>query len=201
MTPLQERSLKIAKQYENLPMQNKIDRMAQSFGATTGTITTTPCRGKWRGTSDMSIQFDNGASLFIGNHATLKAKTKKVQQEFVNAAFAQYNPEIIRAAKEGALPALKEREARDNAIAAEKGLQPYMLLNVEFNDGTDEQMRGYMGWYYVTLEVDGKIRAHMETGLNHDIAGDTDHKAQRRMDRCKSVAAHSGGNAESDAVK
>ena len=171
LTPLQEKSLEIAKKYETLPIQDKIDRMAQSFGATTGTITTAPCSGKWRGTSDVSIQFDNGASLFIGNHATPKAKTKKVQQEFVNAAFAQYNPEIIGAAKETALPVLKEREARDNAIAAEKGLKPYTLLNVEFNDGTNEQVRGYMGWYYVTLEVDGKICAHMETGLNHDIAG------------------------------
>ena len=30
--------------------------------------------------------------------------------------------------------------------------------------------QGYIGWYYVTLAVDGKICAHMETGLNHDIA-------------------------------
>lgn len=171
LTPLQEKSLEIVKKYETLPMQDKIEKMALSFGATTGTITTSPCSGKWRGTSDVSIQFDNGASLFIGNHATPKARTKKVREELVNAAFAQYNSEIINATKELAFPILKEREARDNAIAAEKGLKPYTLLNVEFNDGTDEQVRGYMGWYYVTLEVDGKICAHMETGLNYDIAG------------------------------
>ena len=27
-----------------------------------------------------------------------------------------------------------------------------------------------MGWYYVTLAVDGKICTHLETGLNHDIS-------------------------------
>ena len=27
-----------------------------------------------------------------------------------------------------------------------------------------------MGWYYVTLAVDGKICSHIETGLNFDIA-------------------------------
>ena len=27
-----------------------------------------------------------------------------------------------------------------------------------------------MGWYYVTLAVDGKICTHLETGLNYDIA-------------------------------
>ena len=40
---------------------------------------------------------------------------------------------------------LLQREAKDNEIAAQKGLKPYTLLNVEFNDGTDEQTGGYMG--------------------------------------------------------
>ena len=148
----------------------KIDVIAQCFGSTTGKIETSPCSGKWRGTSDVSIRFDTGTSLFIGNQATPKAKTKAVQQEFVNTALVQYNPEIIDTAKETALAALMEREAKDNAIAAERGLQPYTLLGVEFNDGTDDKISGYMGWYYVTLAVDGKICSHMETGLNHDIA-------------------------------
>ena len=82
----------------------------------------------------------------------------------------RYNPEIIRVAKETAYTALKERELQDNAIAAEKGLKPYTLLNVEFNDGADQQSNGYIGWYYATLAVDGKICTHLETGLNHDIA-------------------------------
>ena len=151
-------------------MQDKIDVIAQCFGSTTGKIETSPCSGKWRGTSDVSIRFDTGTSLFIGNQATPKAKTKAVQQELVNTALVQYNPEIIDTAKETALAALMEREAKDNAFAAERGLQPYTLLGVEFNDGTDDKISGYMGWYYVTLAVDGKICSHMETGLNHDIA-------------------------------
>ena len=65
---------------------------------------------------------------------------------------------------------LLQRESKDNEIAAKKGLKPYILLNVEFNDVAVEQVGGYLGWYYVTLAVDGKIRAHLETGLNYDIA-------------------------------
>ena len=49
-------------------------------------------------------------------------------------------------------------------------MKPYTLLNVEFNEGADEKTGGYIGWYYVTLAVDGKICTHLETGLNHDIA-------------------------------
>lgn len=171
LTDLQKKAVEIAEKYDSLSMQDKINLIAQSFDCTSGEIKTSPCTGKWHGSSDVSIQFDNGKSLFIGNHRTPAAKTKRVQQEFVNSAFVQFNPEIISAAKETALPALLEREAKDNAIAEQKGLKPYTLLNVEFNDGTDDKSSGYMGWYYVTLAVDGKICSHMETGLNHDIAG------------------------------
>ena len=170
LTELQEKALEIADRYKDLPLQAKIDVIAQAFGCKTGEIHTSPCTGKWRGTSDMTIRFDNGASLFIGNHLTPKAKTVKVQTECVNRTLVQYNPEIIKATKEAALPALLQREAKDNEIAAQKGLKPYTLLNVEFNEGADEKTGGYIGWYYVTLAVDGKICTHLETGLNHDIA-------------------------------
>ena len=170
LTELQEKALEIADRYKDLPLQAKIDVIAQAFGCKTGEIHTSPCTGKWRGTSDMTIRFDNGASLFIGNHLTPKAKTVNVQTECVNRTLVQYNPEIVKATKEAALPALLQREAKDNEIAAQKGLKPYTLLNVEFNEGADEKTGGYIGWYYVTLAVDGKICTHLETGLNHDIA-------------------------------
>ena len=170
LTDLQKKAVEIADRYKDLPLQGKIDIIAQAFGCKTGEIRTSPCTGKWRGTSDMSIHFDNGASLFIGNHLTPKAKTVKVQTECVNSALIRYNPEIVQATKEAALPMLLQREAKDNEIAAQKGLKPYTLLNVEFHNGTDEQTGGYMGWYYVTLAVDGKICTHLETGLNYDIA-------------------------------
>ena len=170
LTDLQKKAVEIADRYKDLPLQGKIDIIAQAFGCKTGEIRTSPCTGKWRGTSDMSIHFDNGASLFIGNHLTPKAKTVKVQTECVNSALVRYNPEIVQATKEAALPALLRREAKDNEIATQKGLKPYTLLNVEFHDGADEQTGGYMGWYYVTLAVDGKICTHLETGLSHDIA-------------------------------
>ena len=170
LTELQKKALEIADRYKDLPLQAKIDVIAQAFGCKTGEIRTSPCTGKWRGTSDMSIHFDNGASLFIGNHLTPKAKTVKVQTECVNSALVRYNPEIVQATKEAALPVLLQREAKDNEIAAQKGLKPYTLLNVEFHDGADEQTGGYMDWYYVTLAVDGKICTHLETGLNYDIA-------------------------------
>ena len=151
-------------------MRDKIGIIAQAFGCTSGVIKTSPCYGKWRGTSDMYIRFDNGATLGMGNEMTPQAKTVRVQSEYINVLLLQYNPEIVAIAKETALIALREREARDNAIAAQKGLKPYTVLNVEFNDGTYDKSAGYIGRYYVTLAVDGKIRALMESKLNYEIA-------------------------------
>ena len=170
LTDLQKKAIEIARRYENLPLQDKIGIVAQAFGSTEGKIETSPCTGKWRGTSDISIKFDNGASLFIGNHRTPQAKTARVQNECVNAALVRYNPEIIAATKEAAATALRARETKDNEIAAQKGLKPYTLLNVEFNDGTDEKSSGHTGWYYVTLAVGGEIHSHIETGLNYAIS-------------------------------
>ena len=197
LTDLQKKAAAIAEKYEALSTQEKIGVIAQSFGGTAGRIETSPCTGKWRGTSDISIRFDNGASLFLGNRLTPKAKTAAVQRELVNAALLRYNPEIVSAAKEAALASLMEREAKDNAIAAQKGLKPYTLLNVEFNDGADSQSSGYMGWYYVTLAVDGNICSHIETGLNYDIA---DGKVSAELTREKYFAAGALKDSEVDYV-
>ncbi len=170
LTALQQKADEIAKKYENLSMQEKINIIATSFGSNTGKISTSPCTGKWRGSSDIFINFDNGTSFYIGNALTQKAKTVKVQKEYVDRCFMEYNPEIISAAKEAAIYALRKREIRDNAIAEQKGLKPYTLLNVEFNDGTYDKSGRNMGWYYVTIAVDGKIYSHIETGLNYDIS-------------------------------
>ena len=197
LTDLQKKAAAIAEKYETLSTQEKIGVIAQAFGGTAGRIETSPCTGKWRGTSDISIRFDNGASLFLGNRLTPKAKTAAVQRELVNATLLRYNPEIVSAAKEAALASLMEREAKDNAIAAQKGLKPYTLLNVEFNDCADGQSSGYMGWYYVTLAVDGNICSHIETGLNYDIA---DGKVSAEPTREKYFAAGALKDSEVDYV-
>ena len=197
LTDLQKKAAAIAEKYEALSTQEKIGVIAQAFGGTSGRIETSPCTGKWRGTSDISIRFDNGASLFLGNRLTPKAKTAAVQRELVNDTLLRYNPEIVSATKEAALASLMEREAKDNAIAAQKGLKPYTLLNVEFNDGADSQSSGYMGWYYVTLAVDGNICSHIETGLNYDIA---DGKVSAEPTREKYFAAGALKDSEVDYV-
>ena len=168
---MQEKALEIADRYKDLPLQGKIDIIAQGVWLQDRRNPHVPLyRQMARHQRHDDPFLTTARPLFIGNHLTPKAKTVKVQTECVNRTLVQYNPEIVKATKEAALPALLRREAKDNEIAAQKGLKPYTLLNVEFNDGADEKTGGYIGWYYVTLAVDGKICTHLETGLSHDIA-------------------------------
>mgnify|MGYP007025253275 CR=1 FL=1 len=44
LTELEKKAVEIAKGYEKLPLQDRIDVIARTFGCTTGKIETSPCR-------------------------------------------------------------------------------------------------------------------------------------------------------------
>lgn len=145
-------------------LNEKLELLAQTFGYSNATIEVIPCRGKWRGNSDVLVKFDENNSLFIGNGVTQKAKTKSLQSEWLDDALHFYNPMIVKYTIREALASLKVLEGHDSEKALEMGLKPYKLLDVKL------QTEGvYLGWYYVVLEIDGKIRNHMETDLNYFI--------------------------------
>lgn len=165
MTAMQQRAAEIFEKYKDLSLQEKVAVIAQTFEKKSGTIQSSPCFGKCRGTSDVVIRFDDGSSLLVGNTLTPKAKTVSWRTKWIDDLLTQYNPEIIAEKKTYALPILLEREKLDAAIAKKKGLSPYKVLTVEMQT---ENM--YTGWYYVALEINGKIHQHMETNLNYDIS-------------------------------
>ena len=71
---------------------------------------------------------------------------------------------IVKIAIKEALRSLKTLENLDAEKALEMGLKPYKLLDIKL------RTKGiYLGWYYVVIEVDGKIRNHIETDLNYFI--------------------------------
>jgi hypothetical protein len=172
LTPLQEKGFEIVRKYAHLPLQDRLDIIAGVFGRKTASVKTSPCGGKWRGTSDMSIVFDDGSSLFIGNGRTPEVKKAIVINEYVNNTLARFNPEIVKLIKDKAAADMKRLETADSAIAEEKGLKPYKFLTVELCDGSS-QRGGYLGWWYVTLAVDGKVFGFLETGLQYVIAAGT----------------------------
>ena len=167
---LQQKGFELAKSCERLPLQEQLNIIAQTFGCETASVETHPCTGKWRGTSDIFIVLDNGASLGIGNYRTPEAKKAAIIKMCVNKTLVRYHPEIVAEAKALATAALTARQAEDNAIAAQMGLKPYTFLGVELNDGANPRSSDYLGWYYAALAVEGKPFGFVESGLNHDIA-------------------------------
>ncbi len=113
LTELEKKAVEIAKGYEKLPLQDRIDVIARTFGCTTGKIETSPCRGKWRGTSDISIRFDNGASLAIGNYRTPKAIYGMVS-EHGKVVSRHYEPESEDALR-GLLTAARQGRQKNRA--------------------------------------------------------------------------------------
>ncbi len=169
-TELQQKGFEIAKQHEALPLDERLGLIARTFGCKQARVETSDCGGKWQGYTDIYIVFDNGLNIGIGNCPTPQAKSADTVNGFVNDTLARYHPDIVKEAKERATAAFLECEAADNLIAAKKMLIPYTFLNVELIDGSDNAYAGYMGWYYVTLAVEGKIFGHLESGLASDIS-------------------------------
>ena len=167
---LQKKGMEIARGYMSLPLQDRLNIIAEAFNRKTASVSTKLCTGKYRGLSDIILTLDNGASMPIGLHKTNEAKNKSVIDLYVNNTLAQYNPQIVAETKQLATAALKAREAEDNQIAEQKGLKPYKFLNVELCDGSNANDGALLGLYYASLAVDGKIFGIAESNLGSDIS-------------------------------
>jgi len=140
-------------------IQEYMDMIAQGFGATTARKVSAPCRGKYAGTVDYSLLFDNGEWLSVCNSSESMSFDRCV------AELAQkYNPEAILKTKRVAFEILQGVQSADYAIAKENGLPPYILESVEL-----KKCGHYLGWYYLVLSVNGKQVCHIETGLDYAI--------------------------------
>jgi len=144
-------------------VQEKMNIIASSFGARTGTKVWRRCTGKWSGTVDYSILFDNGESLCVYNS---RGASKGYFEKCLDNLISKYSPEAIRKTKEISLANFRQVADTDNAKAAELGLLPYEVLSIELNNAG-----GYMGWFYTRLRVGDRVINHLETGAKYSIMG------------------------------
>jgi hypothetical protein len=143
--------------------QEKMNAIALTFGAKTGARFSRRCTGKWSGTTDWSILFDNGERLFIGN----SGGSKKFSQ-YVDECYELYNSIAVQTAKDYALKQLRQRAPQDNEFAERLGHLPYEVESVEL---ITSDKGGHIGWFYVVLRIGDKIVNHLETGLNYNVGG------------------------------
>ena len=147
-----------------LQMEMLVKELAAIMKLDNPRIEASTCRGKWRGTLDYSLVFDKG-SLYLRNISSKKNKgevTTKIIESLL-ANIAEYK-NVFRLRHE-IWDALKERERKDNERALSMGLQPYALKRIGLANTED-----HCGWFYLVIDINGKERLHLETGLCHDIA-------------------------------
>ena len=134
----------------------KMNLLAHFFDAKKGTKTSQRCRGKWAGTTDYFVKFDNGKEFFISNGME---RFEKSLDFYIGVydGFRSMKLEIIKA--------LAEMAKEDNRNAEDKGLSPYKIVDVDYVKSNSD----YLGWFYVTIEVNGQITTVMETNLHYSI--------------------------------
>ena len=135
----------------------KMNELAKLFGANTGVKVGRACTGKWRGTTDYSVEFNDNRKFFITNGM----KNFDTRLDTYIVTYKTFNEN-----KNEILAILKELEKADNEIAEEKGFKTYEVVDVDYNKDWNYN---YEGWFYVTIKVGDIVKTVMETGLNFAI--------------------------------
>lgn len=133
-----------------------MNHLAALFGAHKGEKVGSSCSGKWAGTSDYSVKFDNGYQFYISNG--MKHFDKELEDKVnIYEGFYSRRNDIVSI--------LREMETEDNKVAAEKGLKSYHVVDVDFIRKSDH----FQGWFYAVIEIDGERTTIQETGLHCSI--------------------------------
>lgn len=114
------------------------------------------CTGKWRGTIDYSLVFDNKIKLFISNGMeNFNSRVKSISDDIIS----------FKENKANLLIQLKDRIIHDNKIASKIGLYEVEILDVDIC--TDNEL--YCTWPYIHMRVNGIEFFFVETGLKYAL--------------------------------
>ena len=132
----------------------KINKLAALLGYNSGKHTVSACTGKWAGTMDHYVEFDNGKKLFICNGAEHFDKSLTEIKEKL---------EKINKTRTRLLEMLKEQAETDSMTASREGLarcHPKEILTIH---------DGRFLWTAVRLSVSGKEFNFIETSLAYAL--------------------------------
>lgn len=137
-----------------------VNELARLVGCGTYKKISHHCTGKWRGTIDHGLEFDNGCHIFISNGM---AGFEERAIEYIRKI------KTLRENREKYIELLSARIAIDNETAVAEGLQQVKLIDVNVNTGLQDSFL----WNYLLLEVGGRHFRHIETSLNYALAQNT----------------------------
>ena len=140
------------------------DELCALMGHKSWTKTGSRCTGKWAGTTDYSLTWDNGERMFISNGMTYFEKNVRETVEMLKRTRNKEHQAAL-------MEVLREYEKDDAVLAKECGMKSYKVLGLieclgepQFN----------MIWWGVRLDVEGKTVDFVETGLSCDIQDGAD---------------------------
>lgn len=138
-------------------LNDKLNKLAQLFGANSGSIKKSACGGDWAGTYDYYVVFDNGVSKFICNGF-------KRFEENIDDLINTY--EGFQKNKQEIVDLYRNFSVTDNEHAKFLGLKEYKVLDIDYvKDGSS-----HMGWFYIPIELEDGTRVDfVETGLCYNI--------------------------------
>lgn len=136
--------------------QIMMDKLAKLFNANTGKKVGSPCRGKYRGTTDYSVVFDNGKEFIISQGMK---DFDNILKEEINK-YSQFHQN-----KQAILNILFEMEKCDNSNARARGLNEYKIIDIDYSKNDS-----HLGWFYLTVSINGKERHICETNFNMAVS-------------------------------
>lgn len=139
------------------------------------------CTGKWAGTTDYSLQWEDGREMFVTN-GMYGFKTRVA--ETVTMLKRCRSTEHQRAVME----VLREWQASDAKLSREHGVKSYDILGMVEDDGDSCGLI----WWGLRLKVGDRVFDHIETGMCLDVAEGSD-KLRSVMERKKSVPVWTAG--------
>lgn len=130
-----------------------LDQLTALIGRKNWTRISSPCTGKWKGTIDYGVQFDDGLCHFISNGMTNFEENISAQISYI---------QDIQNNREKYLQILRDQALRDNAVAEAEGLYPVSVIDMGIHTESEHNFL----WSYLILEVHGKRFKFIESGLN-----------------------------------
>lgn len=162
------------------------DELCALLGHKSWTMTGRRCTGKWSGTTDYSLTWEDGTGMFISNGMSY---FDKGVSDTIDMLKRTRNPENQRAM----MDVLWEFEDDDVKMAKEAGLQHYKLLGLV--EIVEPDAFG-MIWWGVRIKVGGRIINYRETGMSYDIKNGAD-KLRETRERKKGKKLWTAGGVES----
>lgn len=121
------------------------------------------CTGKWAGTTDYSLQWEDGTTFFVTNGMTYFEKTVKETVDMLKRTRTKEHQKAI-------MDVLREYEKDDAILSKENGMKSYKVLGLIEVTGDSSGLI----WWGLRLDIGGKVVDFRETGLSCDIMAGAD---------------------------